>query len=95
MNAQNNLAGYYGSAPIDTATTDITFDAPCHAIEVWEDTTFTKFFNEKNEEVITGWEGKQVTVTSGQKIIFFGRPISRVTMSAGGYGQSFMAKPKA
>lgn len=93
MNAQNNLAGYYGSFPIDTATTDITFTSPIHAVEVWEDTTFTKFYNEKNEEVTTGWEGKAVTVTSGQKIIFFGRPIIRVTFAVGGYGQAFKCKP--
>lgn len=93
MNAQNNLAGYYGSLPIDTATTDKTFTSPVQAVEVWEDTTFTAFYNDKNEAVTTGWEGKVVTVTSGMKIIFFGRPITRITLSVGGYGQAFKCKP--
>jgi hypothetical protein len=93
MNPLNNLAGIYGSRPIDTSTTDITFDAPAHGVEVWEDTTFGKFYNEKDEAVSTGWEGVTITVTSGAKQIFFGRPITRMTIASGGYGQYFMSKP--
>ena len=93
MNALNNVANLYGSMPLVASTTDKTFEQPIYGIEIWAATTFTKFYNEKNEQVITGWEGVAITTDTGMKLILFTRPISRITFSLCGGGQYLLAKP--
>jgi len=93
MNALNNIANIFGGMPLVASTTDKTFEKPIYGVEIWAATTFTKFFNEKGEEIITGWEGVAVTVDTGIKLILFTRPVSRITFSVCGGGQYLLAKP--
>jgi len=85
--AQNQIAGAYGSLPVTTGAQ--TVDLPTYCYEADEATTFGVFRDSAGLELsFHPWKGK--TLGAG-KTAFFGQDVHSFTITAGGAGQLFLA----
>jgi len=85
--AQNQIAGAYGSLPVTTGAQ--TVDLPTYCFEADEATTFGVFRDSIGLELtFHPWKGK--TLAEG-KTAFFGQEVHSFTITAGGAGQLFLS----
>lgn len=84
MTAEQLISAAYGSAPVATGAGEKTVN--CYAFEAWEDTVIASFKDENGDATTTGWE--TIQIDSG-KTVFFGRQISKFTVTTGGKGQVY------